>query len=70
MKSNEKDFTDIANKSAEMQKAIRYLASKGIINGTTPTTFSPDGSINRAEIATLLVKSVGQAGFYSYRVFL
>ena len=60
VKSNEKDFTDIADKSAEMQKAIRYLASKGIINGTTPTTFSPDGSINRAEIATLLVKALGK----------
>ena len=60
VKSNEKDFTDIANKSAEMQRAIRYLASKGIINGTTPTTFSPDGSINRAEIATLLVKALGK----------
>ena len=58
--SNEKDFTDISGKSAEMQTAIRYLASKGIINGTTATTFSPDGSINRAEIATLLVKALGK----------
>ena len=57
---NEKDFTDISKKSAEMQKAIRYLASKGIINGTTATTFSPDGSINRAEIAALLVRALGK----------
>lgn len=60
VKSNEKDFTDISGKSAEMQKAIRYLASRGIISGTTATTFSPDGSINRAEIATLLVKALGK----------
>ena len=60
VKTNQKDFSDIANKSAEMQKAIRYLASKGIISGTTATTFSPDGSINRAEIATLLVKTLGK----------
>lgn len=60
VKSNEKDFSDIANKSQEMQKAIRYLASKGIINGTTETAFSPDGSINRAEIATLIVKALGK----------
>ncbi len=60
VKSNEKDFCDIANKSQEMQKAIRYLASKGIINGTTETAFSPDGSINRAEIATLIVKALGK----------
>ena len=58
--TNEKDFTDISNKSKEMQDAIRYLASKGIISGTTATTFNPDGSINRAEIATLLVKALGK----------
>ena len=51
VQTNEKNFTDITNKSAEMQAAIRYLASKGIINGKTSTTFDPDGSINRAEIA-------------------
>ena len=37
VQTNQKNFSDIANKSAEMQKAIRYLASKGIINGTTET---------------------------------
>lgn len=60
VKTNQKDFSDISNKSAEMQKAIRYLASKGIIAGKTATTFEPNGSINRAEIATLLVKSLGK----------
>ena len=43
-----------------MQKAIRYLASKGIINGTTETQFSPNGSISRAEIASLIVKALGK----------
>ncbi len=60
VQTNEKDFTDIASKSAEMQAAIRYLASKGIINGKTSTTFDPDGSINRAEIAALLVRALGK----------
>ncbi len=60
VKTNEKDFTDIASKSAEMQNAIRYLASKGIINGTSETTFSPDGSISRAEIAALIVRALGK----------
>ncbi|MDE7325289.1 MAG: leucine-rich repeat protein, partial [Lachnospiraceae bacterium] len=58
--TNEKDFTDIGDKSQEMQDAIRYLASKGIIAGRTATTFAPDGSITRAEIATLLVKALGK----------
>ncbi len=60
VQTNEKNFTDIQNKSAEMQAAIRYLASKGIINGKTSTTFDPDGSINRAEIAALLVRALGK----------
>lgn len=60
VRTKRQDFSDIANKSQEMQKAIRYLASKGIINGTTETAFSPDGSINRAEIATLIVKALGK----------
>lgn len=60
VQTNQKDFTDITNKSAEMQRAIRYLASKGIINGTSDTTFSPDGSISRAEIAALLVRALGK----------
>ena len=58
--TNSKDFTDIGNKSKEMQEAIRYLASKGIINGTSETTFSPDGAIKRSEVAALLVRSLGK----------
>lgn len=57
---SEKDFSDIGKKSQEMQTAIRYLASMGIISGTSPTTFSPDASISRAEIAKLLVSALGK----------
>ena len=60
VQTNQKNFSDIANKSAEMQKAIRYLASKGIINGTTETTFSPDQTISRAQIASLMVQALGK----------
>lgn len=57
--TNEVNFTDIADKSAEMQEAIKNLASRGVLVGTTATTFSPDNSISRAEIATLLVRVLG-----------
>ena len=60
VQNNKKDFTDIANKSAEMQAAIRYLASKGIINGITDTSYAPDASISRAEIAALIVRALGK----------
>ena len=58
--NNQKDFSDIAEKSTEMQNAIRYLASKGIINGTTTTTFSPDNVITRAQIVALLMRGLGK----------
>ena len=58
--TKEVNFTDITNKSAEMQKAIKYLASKGIISGTGGTNYSPDASISRAEIAALLVRALGK----------
>jgi len=58
--TSQKDFSDISKKSSEMQTAIRYLASSGIIDGTTKTTFSPDLTISRAEIAKLIVASLGK----------
>ncbi|MCL1872632.1 MAG: S-layer homology domain-containing protein [Clostridiales bacterium] len=60
VKENKKDFTDIANKSPEMQNAIRILASKGIISGTSAYRFSPDSYINRAEIAALIVRTLSK----------
>ena len=60
VKMNEKSFTDISGKSAEMRKAILYLTSKGIINGTSDTEFSPDNSISRQQIAALLMRALGK----------
>ncbi|MCL2105432.1 MAG: S-layer homology domain-containing protein, partial [Kiritimatiellaeota bacterium] len=60
VRNNRKDFTDISGKSREMQDAIAVLASKGIIAGTTETTFSPDASITRAEIAALIVRTLAK----------
>jgi arabinogalactan endo-1,4-beta-galactosidase len=60
VKENKKDFTDITNKSKEMQEAIKVLASKGIINGTSTTTFAPDSPITRAEIAALITRTLAK----------
>jgi hypothetical protein len=54
--NNEKSFTDIKNSPIEVQNAIKALASKGIIKGTSETEFSPDSPITRAEIAALIVR--------------
>lgn len=57
---NEKDFEDIKNLSEEMQNSIKILASKGIIEGTSTTEFSPENSISRAEIAALLLRVLAE----------
>ena len=56
--NNEADFSDIKTKSQEMQDAIKELASKGIINGTTETTYAPDDTISRAEVTALLMRTL------------
>ncbi len=60
VRENQKNFSDIQNKAQEMQRAIKVLASKGIINGTTATEFSPDKHISRAEIAALIVRTLSK----------
>lgn len=59
-KDGQLDFSDISNKSNEMQKAIQKLRTSGVIQGTTESTYSPDGSIGRAEIAQMIVKALGK----------
>lgn len=53
---NEKDFADIKGKSADMQNAIKKLASVGVIEGTSQTEFAPDDAISRAELAALVLR--------------
>jgi hypothetical protein len=52
-----RSFTDIS--SARQKEKILELSARHIINGRTPTTFDPDGNITRAEIATLMMLSLG-----------
>jgi len=52
-------FGDIQGLSEEMQDAIDYLARKNFIRGTGINRFSPENSINRAEIASITVRMLG-----------
>ncbi len=45
-------FTDAESHWAKND--IAYLASRGIVNGTTETTFSPDSNITRAQFVQIL----------------
>jgi len=42
-----------------MQRAIRTLAAKGIIDGMTPTEFAPDEPLTRAQVAALVTRVLG-----------
>ena len=49
-------FTDLGS-HAWAEDAINELAEKGIIKGTSDTTFSPSANITRADFALLLVRA-------------
>ncbi|MCL2188196.1 MAG: BspA family leucine-rich repeat surface protein [Defluviitaleaceae bacterium] len=56
VQNNRIDFTDIQDRSAEMQRAIRQLAAHGMMQGATPTEFRPDDTLTRAQMAALVVR--------------
>ncbi len=52
-----KTFSDLKS-FAWAKNQIEVLASKGIINGTSETTFNPQAAITRADFMVLLVKAL------------
>lgn len=56
-------FTDIANVNREFQKAIAWAYGKKLVDGTSATTFNPQGTLSRqATMKILFQHSGGQAG--------
>ena len=53
----QKTFADIQNCSWS-KKEIEVLASKGIIEGTSATSYSPKSNITRADFITLLIRAL------------
>lgn len=45
-------FVDVG--SAEQQQPVSWMVNEGITNGTTPTTFSPNDTLTRAQAAAFL----------------
>ena len=45
-------FTDVTN--GYQNDAISWMANTGITTGTSPTTFAPDETLKRAQVATFL----------------
>ncbi|WP_282937480.1 bacterial Ig-like domain-containing protein [Paenibacillus sp. RC67] len=52
-----KTFDDLQGHWAKNEAEL--LASKGVVNGTSETTFAPNTSITRAEFSALLVRAAG-----------
>ncbi len=55
-KSTEMPFDDV-DEDAYYAKAVLWAVEKGITNGTSDTTFSPDAKCTRAQIVTFLYRS-------------
>ncbi|MBE6605861.1 MAG: hypothetical protein E7635_02330 [Ruminococcaceae bacterium] len=51
-------FEDIAD-NFWGRESVDYVALKGLFNGVTPTTFSPDGKMTRAMLVTVLARLAG-----------
>lgn len=56
-------FNDIATYDAQTQKEINALADLGIINGTSPTTFSPAKDIKRSQVVKILGRFLVTQGY-------
>lgn len=57
----DQDFTDIGAISQDAQDAANNLAELGIMPGTSTTTFSPNQSVTRGSMATMLDSFLSQA---------
>lgn len=53
------EFEDIGDCTEEQQNAINALASAGILSGTSPTKFNPDGEVTRAQAVVVLWRATG-----------
>ncbi len=53
-------FTDLGGLSANNKKGIIWCYNQKIVNGTSATTFAPNGNITRAQLAIMVWKMAGQ----------
>ena len=59
-KPEEKKFTDVSGHWAEAE--IIEMSKKGILNGKSDSTFAPDESVSRAELAAIIARTFGLNG--------
>lgn len=54
-------FSDVAA-GAWYAGAVAYVQEKGIMNGTSATTFAPDATTTRGQMAAILYRAAGSPG--------
>ncbi|AZS13973.1 S-layer homology domain-containing protein [Paenibacillus lutimineralis] len=54
---NPKSFPDVDDRDPELQQAVQFLASKGIVTGKENGNFEPDSLLTRAEFTAMLVRA-------------
>ena len=59
-------FTDV---SGWYEEAVRYNYRTGLMNGTSDTTFNPDGIVSRAQLVTILYRMAGEPEVSGESVF-
>lgn len=62
-------FTDISGLSAEAQNAISIVKSLGITTGTSATTYSPNTTVTRDQMAAFLIRTMQATWFLATSVF-
>lgn len=61
-------FLDV-RQSDSYYEGVRYVYENGLFNGTSSTAFSPNGSMNRAMLATVLHRLAGKPAAFGYSSF-
>ena len=54
----ESPFTDL-EENAYYTKAVLWALERGVTNGTSETTFSPDATVTRSQTVTFLYRTLG-----------
>ena len=63
-----RQFTDV-NFSGDYHKGIDFMVANGYMNGTSATTFSPNMSMDRAMLVTILYRLAGEPAVSGENVF-
>lgn len=60
--ANGSGFSDVEN-GAWYQAAVDWAAANGIVNGTSETTFAPNGTLTREQMAAILYRYAAYKGY-------